>query len=182
MCEARCAMREAGGARREARGKRREAGGERREAGGERRDVRLDSCRGVRRRNRGSMTQRQRFQNSRTSRENEMAGITTFRDLLAWQVGMETVVLTYQVTTDFPTDERFELVSQMHRASVSVPSKRGRRTSRTGASPSRLAHRASRLAHRASRLAHRTSRLATPPASRAPASDPPARHCPRECW
>jgi four helix bundle protein len=35
---------------------------------------------------------------------------------------MDTVVLTYQVTADFPPEERFGLVSQMRRASVSVPS------------------------------------------------------------
>jgi four helix bundle protein len=35
---------------------------------------------------------------------------------------METVVLTYQITVGFPLDERFGLVSQMRRASVSIPS------------------------------------------------------------
>jgi four helix bundle protein len=59
---------------------------------------------------------------SRTCKESAMAEIRTFRDLHAWQVGMETVVLTYQMTADFPADERFGLVSQMRRASVSVPS------------------------------------------------------------
>ena len=51
-----------------------------------------------------------------------MGEIKTFRDLIAWQVGMDTVVLTYEVTADFPSDERFGLVSQMRRAAVSVPS------------------------------------------------------------
>ena len=51
-----------------------------------------------------------------------MAEIKTFRDLHAWQVGMDTVVLAYEVTGDFPADERFGLVSQMRRAAVSVPS------------------------------------------------------------
>jgi four helix bundle protein len=51
-----------------------------------------------------------------------MGEIKTFRDLHAWQVGMDTIVLTYEVTADFPSDERFGLVSQMRRASVSVPS------------------------------------------------------------
>jgi four helix bundle protein len=51
-----------------------------------------------------------------------MGEIKTFRDLHAWQVGMDTIVLTYEVTADFPKDERFGLVSQMRRAAVSVPS------------------------------------------------------------
>jgi four helix bundle protein len=51
-----------------------------------------------------------------------MSEIRTFRDLHAWQVGMETMVLTYLVTSEFPQDERFGLVSQMRRASVSIPS------------------------------------------------------------
>ena len=51
-----------------------------------------------------------------------MAEIKTFRDLIAWQVGMEMMVLTYDVTADFPAHERFGLVSQMRRAAVSVPS------------------------------------------------------------
>ena len=51
-----------------------------------------------------------------------MGEIKSFRDLHAWQVGMETVVLTYEVTADFPSDERFGLTSQMRRASVSIPS------------------------------------------------------------
>ena len=51
-----------------------------------------------------------------------MAEIKTFRDLHAWQVGMDTILLTYEVTADFPSDERFGLVSQMRRAAVSVPS------------------------------------------------------------
>lgn len=51
-----------------------------------------------------------------------MGEIKTFRDLHAWQVGMDTVVLTYELTSDFPSGERFGLVSQMRRAAVSVPS------------------------------------------------------------
>jgi four helix bundle protein len=51
-----------------------------------------------------------------------MSAITNFRDLDAWQVGMEVVELTYRLTADFPDAERYGLVSQMRRASVSVPS------------------------------------------------------------
>lgn len=51
-----------------------------------------------------------------------MAEITSYKDLPAWQAGMDNVVLTYAVTADFPAGERFGLVAQMRRASVSVPS------------------------------------------------------------
>ena len=51
-----------------------------------------------------------------------MGEIKTFRDLHAWQVGMDTVVLTYELTSGLPSDERFGLVSQMRRAALSVPS------------------------------------------------------------
>jgi four helix bundle protein len=51
-----------------------------------------------------------------------MGEIKTFRDLHAWQVGMDTVMLTYRLTADFPPDERFGLTAQMRRASISIPS------------------------------------------------------------
>ena len=51
-----------------------------------------------------------------------MAEIRTFRDLQAWQVGMRVVEHTYRLTADFPIEERYGLVAQMRRASVSIPS------------------------------------------------------------
>ena len=51
-----------------------------------------------------------------------MGGIATYRDLHAWQVGMDTVTLTYELTDVFPVEERYGLVSQMRRAAVSIPS------------------------------------------------------------
>jgi len=45
-----------------------------------------------------------------------------FRQLIAWQVGMEVVDLTYRLTREFPNEERYGLVSQMRRAAVSIPS------------------------------------------------------------
>lgn len=47
--------------------------------------------------------------------------IRTFRDLAAWQRGIELVLATYRVTEGFPREERFGLVSQMRRAATSVP-------------------------------------------------------------
>lgn len=42
--------------------------------------------------------------------------------LIAWQKSMELVVLIYNLTKTFPTEEKFGLVSQMRRAAVSAPS------------------------------------------------------------
>ena len=51
-----------------------------------------------------------------------MSEIRTLRDLVAWQVGMDTVELTYELTKRFPVDERYGLTSQMRRAATSIPS------------------------------------------------------------
>jgi four helix bundle protein len=48
--------------------------------------------------------------------------IKSYKDLLVWQKGINLVKLIYEMTKDFPADERFGLVSQLRRASVSVPS------------------------------------------------------------
>ena len=48
--------------------------------------------------------------------------IRTYRDLVAWQKGMELVELVYEATRTFPDEERFGLVAQMRRSAVSVPS------------------------------------------------------------
>jgi four helix bundle protein len=47
--------------------------------------------------------------------------IKTHRDLNVWQLGMEITERVYQLTRSFPDDERFGLVSQMRRATSSVP-------------------------------------------------------------
>jgi len=48
--------------------------------------------------------------------------IKTFKDLDAWQVGMDLVVRVYDVIKRLPVDERFGMATQMRRAAVSVPS------------------------------------------------------------
>jgi four helix bundle protein len=45
-----------------------------------------------------------------------------YRDLLAWQLGMELVRTIYAVTNSFPRDELFGLIFQLRRAALSVPS------------------------------------------------------------
>lgn len=45
-----------------------------------------------------------------------------YKDLFAWQVGMDLVEQVYQLTELFPAHERYGLCSQMRRAAVSIPS------------------------------------------------------------
>lgn len=51
-----------------------------------------------------------------------MAQVQTYRDLDAWQVGMDIVAQTYEICASFPSDERYELSAQMRKAAVSIPS------------------------------------------------------------
>jgi len=44
-----------------------------------------------------------------------------FRQLQVWQKAHSIVLEIYQVTVDFPMEERFGLISQIRRASISVP-------------------------------------------------------------
>ena len=48
--------------------------------------------------------------------------ITNFRDFEIWKLGKEIVLDVYRTTGLFPKDEMYGLVSQMRRASVSIPS------------------------------------------------------------
>jgi len=48
--------------------------------------------------------------------------IRGYQDLEVWQKAMDLVVETYRLTKTFPSDERFGLIAQLRRASVSVPS------------------------------------------------------------
>src|SRR5918912_608064 len=48
-------------------------------------------------------------------------GLQSYRDLIAWQKAMDLVEQAYRVTRTWPSDERYELTSQVRRAVVSVP-------------------------------------------------------------
>ena len=48
--------------------------------------------------------------------------VKTFRDLDAWNEGIELALRVYQYTERFPSYERFGICSQMCRAAVSIPS------------------------------------------------------------
>lgn len=47
--------------------------------------------------------------------------VNSYRDLEVWQKGMDLVVACYEAAKNFPSDERFGLISQLQRAAVSVP-------------------------------------------------------------
>jgi len=61
-----------------------------------------------------------------------MAGIGGYKDLIAWQKGMDLVVAVYGLTKAFPSDERFGLTAQVRRAAVSIPSNIAEGYSRKG--------------------------------------------------
>jgi four helix bundle protein len=48
--------------------------------------------------------------------------VRCYKDLVAWQRGVDLAALVYQATEQFPSQERFGLTNQMRRAAVSVPS------------------------------------------------------------
>ncbi len=48
--------------------------------------------------------------------------VTHYKQLTAWQKAMVLVKDIYEVTADFPKEEKFGLVSQLRRAAVSIPS------------------------------------------------------------
>ena len=45
-----------------------------------------------------------------------------FEDLKIWQKSMKLAELVYDATRHFPSEEKFNLTSQMRRCSVSIPS------------------------------------------------------------
>ena len=49
--------------------------------------------------------------------------VKSYKDLLVWQKGISLVKKVYVLTQKYPDLERFGLVAQMRRASVSIPSK-----------------------------------------------------------
>ncbi|OGH59489.1 MAG: four helix bundle protein [Candidatus Magasanikbacteria bacterium RIFCSPHIGHO2_01_FULL_33_34] len=48
--------------------------------------------------------------------------MNTYRELIVWQKSIELVIEIYKLTNLFPTEEKFGLISQMKRCSISIPS------------------------------------------------------------
>jgi four helix bundle protein len=57
-----------------------------------------------------------------------------FKKLKIWQMAMEIAKSIFEMTTNFPGSEKFGLVSQMNRCSVSMPSNIAEGSSRTNKS------------------------------------------------
>ncbi len=45
-----------------------------------------------------------------------------FKNLLVWQKAREFVKILYEVTSYFPVEEKYGIISQLRRASISIPS------------------------------------------------------------
>lgn len=52
---------------------------------------------------------------------NHGRGSNSYEDLIAWQRAMDLVDAVYALSAEWPSDERFGLISQVRRAAVSVP-------------------------------------------------------------
>ena len=48
--------------------------------------------------------------------------INSYKDLIVWQKAVALVTSIYALTKSFPQEEKFGIVSQLNRASVSIPS------------------------------------------------------------
>ena len=51
-----------------------------------------------------------------------MSSVTTYKDLLIWQKGIEIVKEVYLLCKELPKEELYGLTSQIKRSSVSIPS------------------------------------------------------------
>ena len=62
--------------------------------------------------------------NIRVDSESDANGgreVSNYRDLIAWQKGVDLVVESYRAAEAFPTSELYGLTSQLRRAALSVP-------------------------------------------------------------
>lgn len=57
-----------------------------------------------------------------TSRQFKKIHMQSYKDLIVWNKSIELVVQIYHLTGLFPIEEKYGLVSQMRRSTVSVPS------------------------------------------------------------
>lgn len=60
-------------------------------------------------------------------------GVRSYRDLIAWQKGMDLVEGVYRATRDWPREELYGLTNQIRRAAVSVPANVAEGHARSGA-------------------------------------------------
>lgn len=48
--------------------------------------------------------------------------IKSYKELIVWQKAMELNLLVYKLTNSFPENEKFALISQIRKSSISIPS------------------------------------------------------------
>ena len=53
---------------------------------------------------------------------NDVGKTSSYKDLIVWQKSILLVKQIYKLTSIFPNDEKFGLISQVRRAAVSIPS------------------------------------------------------------
>lgn len=53
---------------------------------------------------------------------NEVEKIRRFTDLNTWKEAHKLVLMIYKLTTEFPIEEKYSLISQMRRAAISITS------------------------------------------------------------
>lgn len=51
----------------------------------------------------------------------KVGNIKSYKDLIVWQKSVALVTDVYAITKSFPAEERFGLVSQINRSSISIP-------------------------------------------------------------
>lgn len=51
-----------------------------------------------------------------------MGMLTSYKDLIVWQKSIQLVKEVFMLTDKFPSSEKFGIISQMRRSSVSIPS------------------------------------------------------------
>ena len=47
--------------------------------------------------------------------------LQTYRDLETWKVSMDLVDAVYEITSELPSREKYNIISQLERAAVSIP-------------------------------------------------------------
>lgn len=48
--------------------------------------------------------------------------MANFKDLLVWQKSIDLVTEVYKITSNFPSNEKYELVRQLRKSAISIPS------------------------------------------------------------
>ncbi|WP_337288788.1 four helix bundle protein [Candidatus Methylomirabilis sp.] len=50
-----------------------------------------------------------------------MKSLSSYRELIVWQKSIDLAVTIYEITRNYPSEEKFGITSQMRRAATSIP-------------------------------------------------------------